>query len=85
MAKFVRSSFEDVNWEGVKIKNSPVNIDLVLQVQKGTEKFYHYQNGAKTPVIKFYFNPIETPIFWVYPLDQESVRDDDFKNIINNC
>lgn len=78
MSKFIKCSCENTEYKGYKMHNSPVNIELVTQVQKIQEAYYPDNEG--TPAIKFH--GIDKK--WVYAKNQGKQRDLDYENIVSN-
>jgi hypothetical protein len=77
MATFVKCSCEQSEYKGYKHHNSPINIELVTQVEKMREAYYPDNEG--TPAIKFH--GIEKT--WTYSKSQTKKRDEDYERIIN--
>lgn len=78
MAKFIKCSCENAEYKGYKMHNSPVNIELVTQVERIQEKYYPDNDG--TPAIQFH--GIDKK--WVYAKNQTKQRDADYDKIVNN-
>ena len=78
MAKFIKCSCEDAGYMYHKMHNSPVNVELVTQVQKIQEAYYPDKEG--TPAIQFH--GIDKK--WVYAKNQLKQRDADYERIVSN-
>jgi hypothetical protein len=78
MAKFIKCSCEGAEYKGYAMPNSPVNIELVTQVEKIQECFY--PDNAGLPAIQFH--GIDKK--WVYEKRQKQQRDDDYERIVSN-
>jgi hypothetical protein len=78
MAKFISCSCENAEYKFNKMHNSPVNIDLVTQVQKIQEYYYPDNEGA--PAI--HFHGVDKK--WVYGRCQVKERDADYDRIVSN-
>lgn len=79
MAKFIQCSCAETEYKGNKMHNSPVNIELVTQVQKIQEAYYPDNEG--TPAILFH--GIDKK--WVYAKNQDRQRDRDYERILSNA
>jgi hypothetical protein len=78
MANFVKCSCENAEYKCYTMLNSPVNIDLVTQVERFMEKYYPDNEG--TPAI--HFHGIDKK--WIYGKWQVKQRDEDYDRIVNN-
>lgn len=78
MAKFIKCSCEEVKYFQKKIKNSPINIELVTEVESTRE--YWYPDNEGTPSI--IFHGINSK--WIYAKGQEKQRDVDYEKIVTN-
>jgi hypothetical protein len=78
MAHFIKCSCENAMYRGYTQHNSPINLDLVTQVQKVQQAYYPDNEG--TPAI--HFHGIDKK--WVYATSQEKQRDEDYEKIVNN-
>lgn len=80
MANFIRCSCENTEYKSYKFKNSPINIELVMQVEKIVTNVYPDNEG--TPAIAFHTNT-ELTKTWVYEKNQLAQRDSDYERIIS--
>ncbi len=78
MSKFIKCSCENTEYKGYKMHNSPINIELVTQVEKTQHAYYPDNEG--TPAIQFH--GIDKK--WVYAKNQTKQRDEDYERIISN-
>lgn len=78
MAKFIKCSCENTEYKGYKMPNSPINIELVSQVEKIQEKYYPDNEGTAAIL----FHGIDKK--WVYSKQQTKQRDNDYDKIVNN-
>jgi hypothetical protein len=78
VAKFIQCS-QPVNTYFRERPNSPVNIDLVAEVQREQYKLYPDNEGR--PAIRFSF-PGNSYTHWVYA--DAASRDKEYENIITN-
>jgi len=78
MAKFIKCSCENAEYHGYKQHNSPINIDLVTQIEKTTVSYYPDNEG--TPAIKFH----GINITWIYAKNETKQRDKDYEFLIKN-
>ena len=78
MAKFIKCSCEHTQYRSSEILNSPVNIELVTQVEKTIVRYYPDNEG--TPAIKFHGIDKE----WIYAKFQGKQRDLDYESIVSN-
>jgi len=78
MANFIKCSCENTEYRNYNQVNAPINIDLVVQVEKCRESYYPDNEG--TPAINFKGVGKK----WVYAKDQTKERDSDYEFIISN-
>lgn len=76
MSRFIHSSLPTL---GSGATNSPVNIELVTQVHRTTNR--PFPENADVPVILF--DTCGGRLIWSYP-DAEAIRDRDYDDIVHN-